>query len=99
MNEKTFGPVVAVHRFTNLDEAIKIANDNPYGLGASVFGKASQSEQVARRLEAGMIGINKSCFGAAGTPWVGAKQSGYGYHGSIEGHRQFTQVRVVSTSI
>lgn len=99
MNEETFGPVVAVHRFTNLDEAIKIANDNPYGLGASVFGKASQSEQVARRLEAGMIGINKSCFGAAGTPWVGAKQSGYGYHGSIEGHRQFTQVRVVSTSI
>ena len=47
-------------------------------------------------LGAGMIGINKGCGGAAGSPWVGAKQSGYGYHGSKAGHRQFAQARVVS---
>ena len=43
-----------------------------------------------------MIGVNKGCGGAAGTPWVGATQSGYGYHGSKAGHRQFAQTRVIS---
>ena len=40
--------------------------------------------------------INKAAGGARGTPWVGARQSGYGFHKSIDGHRQFTQVRVVT---
>ena len=46
-----------------------------------------------------MIGINKGCGGSQGTPWVGACQSGYGYHSGRDGHRQFTQVRVVSIPI
>jgi acyl-CoA reductase-like NAD-dependent aldehyde dehydrogenase len=53
---------------------------------------------VARKLSAGMIGINKSVGGAAGTPWVGARESGFGFHSSVAGHRQFTQTRVVSRS-
>ena len=76
-----------------------MANDSPFGLGASVFGgDATRAAAVARRLKAGMIGVNKGCGGASGTPWVGARQSGYGYHGSPEGHRQFAQVCVVSTA-
>jgi acyl-CoA reductase-like NAD-dependent aldehyde dehydrogenase len=43
-----------------------------------------------------MVGINRGCGGAKGTPWVGAKQSGYGYHSGRDGHRQFAQVRVIS---
>jgi acyl-CoA reductase-like NAD-dependent aldehyde dehydrogenase len=43
-----------------------------------------------------MIGINKSVGAAEGAPWVGARESGYGFHSSVEGHRQFTQARVVS---
>ncbi len=93
--EETFGPVVAISRFEHVDEAIERANDSDYGLGAVVFGGKGASE-VAEQLEAGMVGINQGQGGEGDSPWVGAKQSGYGYHGSIEGHRQFAQVKVIS---
>jgi acyl-CoA reductase-like NAD-dependent aldehyde dehydrogenase len=97
MRDETFGPVACIARFNSIDEAIDLANDTPYGLGACVFGRNEQrAADVARQLEAGMIGVNKSCGGASGSPWVGAKQSGYGWHSGKEGHRQFTQPRVVS---
>ncbi len=97
MRTETFGPVACIARFHDVDEAVALANDTPYGLGAAVFGGCiEQANEVARRLDAGMVGINKGCGGAAGTPWVGAKQSGYGYHSGREGHRQFTQSRVVT---
>jgi acyl-CoA reductase-like NAD-dependent aldehyde dehydrogenase len=51
---------------------------------------------VAQQLTAGMIGINQGCGGAQGTPWVGARHSGYGFHSGKAGHRQFAQVRAVS---
>lgn len=98
MREETFGPVACITRFSDVDEAVRRANDNPYGLGAVVFGGDKEAYDVARRLNAGMIGVNKSSFGARGFPWVGAKQSGYGFHGSVEGHRQFTQRHVISQS-
>lgn len=91
--EETFGPVVAISRFADLDEAIRLANDSEYGLGAVVFGGA-QAPGVAARLEAGMVGVNTSPGGGGDTPWVGARKSGFGFHGSPEGHRQFAQVRV-----
>lgn len=95
--EETFGPVACITRFTEVEDAIRRANDNPYGLGAVVFGGDDEAAYaVARRLDAGMIGVNKSSFGANGFPWIGVKQSGYGFHGSAEGHRQFTQRRVIS---
>lgn len=97
MREETFGPVACISRFTDVNDAIRRANNNPYGLGAVVFGgDESAAYNVARRLDAGMIGVNKSSFGADGFPWIGIKQSGYGFHGSAEGHRQFTQRRVIS---
>ncbi len=97
MREETFGPVACVMRVKDAETAVELANDTPFGLGAVVFGSNSErTVDVARRLTAGMVGINKSCGGATGTPWVGARQSGYGFHGGREGHRQFTQARVVS---
>lgn len=96
--EETFGPVAAVIPVEGDDEAVRLANDTPYGLGAVVFGAdETRAAAVARRLTAGMIGINRGVGGAGGTPWVGARQSGYGYHKGAAGHRQFTQVRVIST--
>jgi acyl-CoA reductase-like NAD-dependent aldehyde dehydrogenase len=97
MQEETFGPVVAISRFTDIDDAIRRANDNPYGLGAAVFGQdETRAWDVARKLESGMIGVNKSCFGAGDFMWIGAKNSGYGFHGSKEGHRQYAQRRLIS---
>jgi acyl-CoA reductase-like NAD-dependent aldehyde dehydrogenase len=98
--EETFGPVACVTRVSSVDEAIAKANDTHFGLGAVVFGADDDhTESVARRLTAGMIGINKHAGGAVGTPWVGARESGYGFHKSRDGHRQFTQTRVVTRSV
>jgi acyl-CoA reductase-like NAD-dependent aldehyde dehydrogenase len=94
--EETFGPVACVTRVSGDEEAVRLANDSCYGLGAAVFGSEPHAEQVALRLRAGMVGINRGVGGARGTPWVGARESGYGFHKSRDGHRQFTQTRVLS---
>jgi succinate-semialdehyde dehydrogenase/glutarate-semialdehyde dehydrogenase len=95
--EETFGPVACVTRVESVDEAVQRANDTEYGLGAVVFGgDEERAATVARKLTAGMIGVNRAVGGAAGTPWVGARQSGFGFHKSKDGHRQFTQTRVVT---
>ena len=94
---ETFGPVACVTRVASEDEAIALANDTHFGLGAVVFGEdEDRAESVARRLTAGMIGVNRAAGGAAGTPWVGARESGFGFHKSKDGHRQFTQTRVLT---
>ena len=93
--EETFGPLVCISSFLNIAEAIDRANNSDYGLGAVVFG-GIDAREVADQLEAGMIGINQGVGGGGDAPWVGAKQSGFGFHGSPEGHRQFAQVRVIS---
>lgn len=95
--EETFGPVASVTPVDTVDDAVRLANDTPFGLGAVVFGKeGEETERVARRLKAGMVGINQGPGGARGAPWVGARQSGYGFHKSKDGHRQFAQTRVVT---
>jgi len=76
MRDETFGPIACIMRVSSDEEAVKLANDTPYGLGAAVFG-GERAESVARALGAGMIGVNQGCGGAEGTPWVGAHQSGY----------------------
>lgn len=96
---ETFGPVACVTRVASADEAVERANHTRFGLGAVVFGGDEQkTDAVARRLTAGMIGVNRPINGAAGTPWVGARESGFGFHKSKDGHRQFTQTRVVTRS-
>ncbi|MBA6264050.1 aldehyde dehydrogenase [Colwellia sp. Bg11-12] len=91
--DETFGPIVAISRFNVLSEAIDRANASPYGLGAVVFG-GSDANDVAEQMEAGMVAINQGAGGPG--PWVGAKQSGFGFHGTAAGHRQFSQLRIIS---
>lgn len=74
-----------------------MSNATHFELGAVVFGEDDKrTARVTRQLTAGMIGINK---GAMGTPWVGALQSGFGFHKSKDGHRQFTKTRVVTKAV
>jgi len=94
-SEETFGPVVAIAEYENLKEAVARANNSIYGLGAVVFG-GQGAHEVAEQLEAGMVAVNQGVGGMGDSPWVGAKQSGFGFHGSKAGHRQFTQVRVMN---
>ena len=96
MTEETFGPVACVMRVSGETEAVKMANDTRFGLAAAVFGEESHAHEVASKLTAGMIGVNRGCGGAKGSPWVGAQESGYGWHSGPTGHRQFCQVRILS---
>lgn len=97
---ETFGPVACVTRVSSVDEAVARANDTRFGLGAVVFGEdPERTESVARRLTAGMIGVNRAAGGLPGTPWVGARESGFGFHKSRDGHRQFTQTRVLTRAV
>lgn len=98
MTVETFGPVACIQTVANGEEAVRLANDTEYGLGAAIFGEEQLVRKLARELTAGMIGVNKSLGGANGTPWVGARHSGIGYHSGPLGHRQFCQLRVISTN-
>ena len=99
--DETFGPVACITRVSSVEEAIRKANSTPFGLGATVFGDdAEETSSVARQLTAGMIGINQGVAPCVrGTPWIGARESGFGFHKSKEGHRQFTQARVVTNRL
>ena len=90
--EETFGPVVSLTPFDGSEaEAVRLANDTPYGLGASVYTADSERGlRVAGHIRSGQVGVNRYLGGAPGTPWVGARQSGFGFLGGVEGHRQFT---------
>ena len=95
---ETFGPVVAVTRFSGEEaEGVRLANDTLYGLGANVWtADPARGARVAAQLRAGQVGVNRYLGGAPGTPWVGARQSGYGHLGGPDGHRQFTVPKTIS---
>lgn len=87
--EEIFGPVLAVLTYTSVDEAVRIANDSPYGLGGAVFGVDEQrATAVARRIDSGNIGINQYGSNAA-APFSGHKDSGIGTEFGIEGLGSF----------
>jgi acyl-CoA reductase-like NAD-dependent aldehyde dehydrogenase len=91
---ETFGPVVCCIPFDGtVDRAVALANDSPYGLCASVYSAdTAQATSVARHIQAGQVGIN--CYALdqlhVSCPWVGFKNSGYGYHSGLEGFAQFS---------
>ena len=81
--EEVFGPVAPLFRFTNLDEAIRMANDSPYGLQSAVFTRdINKALEVAYRLEAGGVIINwSSALRVETLPFGGIKMSGHGREG------------------
>jgi acyl-CoA reductase-like NAD-dependent aldehyde dehydrogenase len=97
MIRETFGPVICIQKVRNAEEAIEKANNSQYGLGATIWTKnKNKGKEIAQRVESGMIGVNQGIGGVPGTPWVGLKQSGFGFLGSIEGMRQFTVPKKIS---
>jgi acyl-CoA reductase-like NAD-dependent aldehyde dehydrogenase len=96
MQAETFGPVVCIQAVDSLDEAIAKANDTRYGLAATLWiGDAARGEALATRIEAGLVGVNRS-FGGGGAPWAGAKESGLGHTGGVSGARHFLHPRSVT---
>jgi len=98
--DEIFGPVVAVMPFDTEDEAIRIANDSPFGLAAYIqTSNLKRAHSVAHQLEVGNIWINGFLGIPVSTPFGGAKQSGWGRLGGIDGIREFSQPKNVFVSL
>ncbi|MBI2452170.1 aldehyde dehydrogenase [Candidatus Pacearchaeota archaeon] len=96
MKEETFGPVIPIMSFDKIEEAIKLANDSDYGLTASVWtSDLRKGEEIAKRIEAGTVEVNRHGMSKAGCPWGGYKMSGIGRIYSKEGVREFTNIKHV----
>ena len=94
--EETFGPVAPLFRFKDEAEAIRIANDTPYGLAAYFYTRdLPRAWRVAEALEYGMVGINEGIISTELAPFGGVKESGLGREGSHHGIEEFVELKYV----
>ncbi|MDO8706920.1 MAG: NAD-dependent succinate-semialdehyde dehydrogenase [Sulfuricaulis sp.] len=94
--EELFGPVATVIRATDEEDAIRIANDNRYGLGASVWtGDVKKGEWLARRIQSGASFVNGLVKSDPRLPFGGIKASGYGRELSVPGIREFVNIKTI----
>lgn len=92
--EETFGPVAPLFRFSDEAEAVRLANDTPFGLAAYFFTQdVRRIDRVAARLEAGVIGINEGAVSSEAAPFGGVKESGYGREGSKYGLDDYLSIK------
>ncbi|MEK6914266.1 MAG: aldehyde dehydrogenase family protein [Nanoarchaeota archaeon] len=94
MKEETFGPITPIMKFSNIEEAINLANDSDMGLTASIWTKnLEKGKNIARKINAGTVEINRHGLSKAGCPWGGYKKSGFGRIYSKEGIRNFCNTK------
>ena len=94
--QEIFGPVAPLIRFTSEAEAIRLANDTPYGLAAYAYGQdAARGWRLAEELEFGIIGLNESLVSTEVAPFGGLKESGLGREGSKYGIGEYLEVKYI----
>lgn len=97
--DETFGPVVALYRVRDADEAVRLANDTCYGLNASVWSTPSRGAQVAARIQAGTVNVNEgyaAAWASHDAPMGGMKDSGVGRRHGREGILKYTEAQTVA---
>jgi acyl-CoA reductase-like NAD-dependent aldehyde dehydrogenase len=98
MTEETFGPTLPIMKVADADEAVRLANDSPYGLGASVFTRDTEhGEQIAKRLQTGAANVNDAMinYTALELPMGGAKASGLGSRHGAGGIRKYAAQQAI----
>ncbi|TGC08982.1 NAD-dependent succinate-semialdehyde dehydrogenase [Methanolobus halotolerans] len=96
MREETFGPVAPIITVKTEDEAIELANDSEFGLGASVWSQdRNRAMRIASELETGMVGVNSFCTPQACLPFGGVKKSGMGRELSKHGFYEFMNIKSI----
>lgn len=96
--EEIFGPVLTVIAHDGDDDAVRIANDSPYGLSGTVFsGDDERAARVADRLRVGTVNVNGGVWYAADAPFGGYKQSGIGREMGLAGFEEYTEIKVIAT--
>ncbi len=91
--EEIFGPVLSIVTYKDEDEAIRIANDTPYGLAGAVWSKDdAHAQKVARRIRAGQVDVNGGAFNM-NAPFGGFKQSGHGREAGVYGLEEFLEYK------
>jgi acyl-CoA reductase-like NAD-dependent aldehyde dehydrogenase len=98
--EEVFGPVVTVHPFDDEDEAVHLANESPFALGASIWTRdVRRARSLAARIDAGMVWTNDlgHSYGAGSAPWGGRKESGFGRTHSKHGLYELSHVKLVDS--
>ncbi|AOB31742.1 succinate-semialdehyde dehydrogenase [Bordetella sp. H567] len=90
--EEIFGPVAPIYRFETEDEAVQLANDTEYGLAAYLYTRdLKRAMRLGKRLETGMLGINRGLMSDPAAPFGGVKQSGLGREGGVTGILEFME--------
>lgn len=97
VTDEQFGPVLPVMKFDSIDEVIERANDSPYGLGGSVWGRdVARATEVARRIDSGTVWVNQYLAIDANIPFRGTKMSGVGAELGEAGLHEYTQAHVIN---
>jgi succinate-semialdehyde dehydrogenase/glutarate-semialdehyde dehydrogenase len=95
-HEEIFGPVASLIRFETEDEAVKMANNTPFGLAAYLFSQnIGRAWRVAEQLDAGMVGVNEGIFSNEAVPFGGVKESGLGREGAAEGLDEYLETKFI----
>jgi acyl-CoA reductase-like NAD-dependent aldehyde dehydrogenase len=96
-NEEVFGPVLPIMKFKTQQEAIELANNTPYGLGAYIFTQdTKRADEVSKQIHSGMVSVNGTNYIMPFNPFGGYKHSGFGREHGKYGFHEVTQVKVVA---
>ncbi|KIW81814.1 hypothetical protein Z517_04840 [Fonsecaea pedrosoi CBS 271.37] len=91
---EVFGPVIALVKCESEEDIIRVANDSPFALGASVWtNDISQAHRMAEKIEAGIVWINGHHLNDPSSPWGGFKESGMGKENGVEAYESYTKVK------
>lgn len=95
-----FGPIIPIITITNDDEAVRMANDTEYGLISYIYaGDKGRGISIARRLESGMVAINRGLASDPAAPFGGMKQSGLGREGGFAGIHEFLETQYLAVEL